>query len=442
MRKLVPYIIIVACLATIATTITMRSCDSETSGERKKEKNKEIESVHKPTFLYGICVDSLDYTTSEIGRGETIGKLLSKNGASQDQVNKVIEKANGVFDLRMVKLGNSYSIIKSRTSPQDLLYFIYKHSNREYVIIDLRDEVNIHKHEKEVVVKRRFAEGVVNSSLWMAVEDAKMNINVASKLEDVYQWSIDFHAIQKGDTFKVIYDEEYIDGESIGVKEIYGACFKHNNKDYYAVGFQYNEKGVLEKGFWDEEGKSLKSAFLKAPLKFTRISSKFSYSRLHPITRVRRPHLGVDYAAPSGTPVYSIANGVVTSRGWGGGGGNTIKIRHAMGYVSGYLHLKSYAKGITVGSNVKQGQLIGYVGSTGMSTGPHLDFRIWKNGTAIDPLKLSDVKGNDLDKQYRASYDEVKSAILKELKSGEFHDGGMVFTDSLMMHLVTVPKSN
>ena len=181
------------------------------------------------------------------------------------------------------------------------------------------------------------------------------------------RWTVDFFAIQPGDSFTVIYDEKFVDGESVGIGRIWGAEFTHGEKQFYAIPYA-QEEGKLR--YWEANGESLRKQLLKAPLKYTRISSKFSRSRLHPVHRVYRPHLGVDYAAPTGTPVHAVADGVVTFKGWGGGGGNTLKIKHAGNLVTGYLHLSRFAKGIHQGSRVRQGDLIGYVGSTGTSTGP------------------------------------------------------------------------
>jgi murein DD-endopeptidase MepM/ murein hydrolase activator NlpD len=192
---------------------------------------------------------------------------------------------------------------------------------------------------------------------------------------------------------------------------VWGAVFNHNGKQYYAIPFKQGEKI----SYWDEKGNSLRKLLLKAPLKYSRISSKFSNARLHPIYKVYRPHHGIDYAAPSGTPVYAIADGVVTFKGWSGGGGNTLKIKHPRNLMSGYLHLRGYAKGIAPGVHVSQGQLIGYVGSTGSSTGPHLDFRLWKGGKPIDPLKAPSEPVEPIKEDNMESFGYVRARILSEL---------------------------
>jgi murein DD-endopeptidase MepM/ murein hydrolase activator NlpD len=221
--------------------------------------------------------------------------------------------------------------------------------------------------------------------LWNDVQKAGIPVMMALKLSDVYDCTIDFFGLQSGDCFDVMYEELFSEGEYVGLGKIYYAEFTHAGKVYNAIRFNAGENSSV---FWNEKGESMKKAFLKAPLNFTRISSRFTYARKHPVLRIVRPHTGVDYAAPSGTPVVALGDGVVTHRGWAGGGGNTIKIKHPGNYVTSYMHLKGYAKGIVKGSRVTRGQLIGYVGSTGLSTGPHLDFRVYKNGKPIDPLKM------------------------------------------------------
>ena len=233
--------------------------------------------------------------------------------------------------------------------------------------------------------------------------------------------------IQAGDSFAVIYDEKYVDGQSVGIGRIWGAEFNHSGKQYYAIPYA-QEEGKLR--YWEANGESLRKQMLKAPLKYTRISSKFSRSRLHPVHKVYRPHLGVDYAAPSGTPVHSVADGTVIFAGWGGGGGNTIKIKHPGNLQTGYLHLKSFAKGIKKGSKVSQGQLIGYVGSTGTSTGPHLDYRIWKNGTPIDPLKVPQEPAEPIAEAHKARFEVVRDRVIAELNGTE-PEGGRITDDDI-----------
>jgi murein DD-endopeptidase MepM/ murein hydrolase activator NlpD len=244
---------------------------------------------------------------------------------------------------------------------------------------------------------------------------------LAAEFEDIYQWTVDFFGIQVGDSFAVIYDEKFVDSTSVGIGRIWGAEFNHGGKQYYAIPYA-QEEGKLR--YWEANGESLRKQFLKAPLKYTRISSKFSKSRFHPVHKIYRPHHGVDYAAPSGTHVHSVADGTVIFAGWDrGGGGNTIKIKHAGNLETGYLHLKGFAKGIKKGTHVSQGQLIGYVGSTGSSTGPHLDYRIKKNGTPIDPLKMPQEPAEPIAEAHKARFEAIRDRVIAELNGEEVMAG-------------------
>ena len=246
------------------------------------------------------------------------------------------------------------------------------------------------------------------------MSDAGASQLLALKLSDIYAWTIDFFSLQRGDSFKVVYEEISHDGEFIDIGDVWYAEFVHNGKRFTSVRFEDGQKSNI---YWNEDGESLRKAFLKAPLSFKRISSKFTYRRKHPVYGVYRPHTGIDYAAPKGTPVMSIGDGVVISKGWSGGGGNTVKIRHNSVYTTAYLHLSRYAKGLKKGDRVKQGQVIGYVGSTGASTGPHLDFRVWKNGTPIDPLKLESPSVEPVSKENIDAFFITRDALKWEMDS-------------------------
>lgn len=234
---------------------------------------------------------------------------------------------------------------------------------------------------------------------------------LASELEDIYQWTVDFFGIQAGDSFTVIYDEKFIDTLSVGVGRVWGARFTHCGKEIYAIPFKQGDKVQ----YWEYDGGSLRKQLLKAPLKFTRISSTFSNARFHPILKKYRPHHGVDYAAPIGTPVRSVADGTVIAKSYQGAAGNMVKIKHPGNLTSGYLHLRGYAKGLHVGKRVSQGEIIGYVGSTGRSTGPHLDFRLWKGGTPINPLKIPQKPAEPISEKNRTAFEHIRNRIVAEL---------------------------
>jgi murein DD-endopeptidase MepM/ murein hydrolase activator NlpD len=288
----------------------------------------------------------------------------------------------------------------------------------EYVVFGFKgDSVSITTGEKEVTLRRQRRSSTIDSSLWGAIMRDSLPYALAAELEDIYQWTVDFFGIQKGDSFTVIYDEKFIDTLSVGIGRVWGAKFNHGGKDIYAIPFP--QGGKVQ--YWEADGGSLRKQLLKAPLKFTRISSKFSYARLHPVLKKYRPHTGIDYAAPAGTPVRAVADGTVTFKGYKGAGGNTIYIKHPGNLKSGYLHLKGYAKGIATGKRVSQGQVIGYVGSTGRSTGPHLDFRLWKGDKPINPLTVPQKPAEPISKENQAKFEWVRERVMAEL-NGEVAD--------------------
>ncbi len=338
-----------------------------------------------PVLKYGLEADRYEVEPGEIRKGDFFGSIMEGFGVDANQVQKILAASKDVFDVRKIKLGNAYEVWREKDSVGQAAFFVYELDNLSNVVIALKDSLYAKVYEKEVVPVLKKATATISTSLWNDVQKAGIPVMMALKLSDVYDCTIDFFGLQTGDSFTVMYDELTHNGEFMGLGKIYYAEFTHAGKVYNAIRFNAGENSSV---FWNEKGESMKKAFLKAPLNFTRISSRFTYARKHPVLRIVRPHTGVDYAAPSGTPVVALGDGVVTHKGWAGGGGNTIKIKHPGNYVTSYMHLRGYAKGISVGSRVARGQLIGYVGSTGLSTGPHLDFRVYKNGRPIDPLKM------------------------------------------------------
>ncbi len=356
------------------------------SGRGDKEIQPVEAACEEPVLKYGLEIEKYDVEPGEVSRGDFFGSIMEDFGVGANQVQKILKASEGVFDVKKIKLGNSYEVLREKDSLGQAAFFVYELDNLSYAVISLKDSLYARIYEKEVVPVRKKAEVTINTSLWNDVQKAGVPVMMALKLSDIYDCTIDFFGLQSGDSFVAMYDELTHNGGFMGLGKIYYAEFTHAGKVYNAIRFDAGEKNSST--FWNEKGESLKKAFLKAPLNFTRISSRFTYARKHPVLKIVRPHTGVDYAAPSGTPVVALGDGVVTHRGWAGGGGNTIKIKHPGNYVTSYMHLRGYAKGISVGTRVSRGQLIGYVGSTGLSTGPHLDFRVYKNGKPIDPLKM------------------------------------------------------
>jgi len=360
----------------------------------KKILSDETIYLPEPRIEFGIVVDSFHVVNKEIQEGENLSTILSRyhiDGTSIDKLNKA---SDSVFDVRKIRAGNRYTVLCTNDKLQKALYFIYEPSDTSYVVFNLKDSLNVYTGQKQVKVKTQVTAGIIKGSLWGTFERLKIDPNLAISLSEIFQWTIDFYAIKEGDQFKVSYDQLYVGNKSIGLGRIHSAWFYHNGKPYFA--FKFNDNGVT--GYFDETGNSLKRGFLKAPLKFTRISSYFTNSRYHPILHIFRAHHGVDYAAPRGTPVHAIGNAVVTQAGFIGGGGNAIRLKHTASFETTYMHLSAFAAGIHKGVHVNQGQVIGYVGTSGLATGPHLDFRVYRSGVAIDPLKLISPPGTSVSK--------------------------------------------
>ena len=427
MRHLIKFTLILLMLAPIA-------CRSNRSEENIEQEAQEPQH----TILYGIIADNYHTENGSINQGETLGKILARYGVSAVTVDKLDKVAKDVFPLNKIKADRPYTafLAQDSTGNNRLDYFVYEKDVIEYVVFGFRnDSSTVETGEKDVTVRRQMRSSVIESSLWGAIMRDSLPYALAAELEDIYQWTVDFFGIQKGDHFTVIYDEKLIDTTHVGIGRVWGAKFNHGGKDVYAIPFKQGDKIQ----YWEYDGASLRKQLLKAPLKFSRISSRFSRSRLHPVHRVYRPHLGVDYAAPKGTPVHAVADGVVTFKGWGGGGGNTLKIKHAGNLVTGYLHLSGFAKGIKQGSRVSQGQLIGYVGSTGTSTGPHLDYRIWKNGVNIDPLKVPQEPAEPIAKQNKEAFEAIRDRIVAELNGTATPDMIVTQLDSVVINPTPAP---
>jgi murein DD-endopeptidase MepM/ murein hydrolase activator NlpD len=386
----------------------------------------------EPNLLYGFDVDSFYVEKGKVKRNQNLSDILSVRGVSYKSIDRLARNSKKIFDVRYIKAGNNYTVFSTPDSLRNPKFFVYEGSKTEYFVYELdTDSMKVIQCEKEIVSIRNGASGEISTSLWNTMKDNNLNPVLAIELADIFAWTIDFFGIQKGDKFKVIYDEEYVEDESIGIGNIYAVHFKHMDEDFFA--YRFNQGGKDENGafidkydFFDEKGNSLRKAFLKAPLKFSRISSRFSHSRMHPVLRIRRPHHGIDYAAPRGTPVYSIGEGVVTHKGYQKrGGGNYVKIKHNSVYRTVYMHLSRFGKGIRTGVRVKQGQVIGYVGSTGLATGPHLDYRVYKNGHPIDPLKVKAPPVEPVKKENISRFEVVRDSYENELTTIFFPDDNL-----------------
>lgn len=402
------FLIIIPVLVLIVLALFFLT-DKKTTETPGDQTAGQVTETHIPKMLYGINVDSLKVVKEKIKRNEFLSDILLKYNVDYPTIDKLARNTRDIFDVRKIRYGNNYTVIMTPDSLPVTKYFVYEISPVDYVIYDLQDSVIAKRGEKEINITVDTATGVINSSLWNAMVDHNTDPNLANELSEIYAWTIDFFGIQSGDSYKVVYENEYVDGEHIGVGKVLAADFKHYGENHLAIYFVQDSTG----DYFDEQANSLRRTFLKAPLKYRRISSKFSYSRMHPILKYRRPHLGVDYAADRGTPVMAVGDGVVIFAKWdNGGGGRAVKIKHNGTYTTLYMHLSKFGKGIKAGANVKQGQIIGYVGASGLATGPHLDFRFFRNGKAVDPLKVESPAAEPVDSAHLERYNsELKKWI-------------------------------
>ena len=376
---------------------------------------KEI-PVPKVDREYGFAVDSFDIERFEIENNETFSVILSKLNFSKKESFDISHLAKTVVDLRKIRTGAPYAAVYNKAdtdSVRKIKYFVYEPSPVSYVVFSFDDSLQVKKHQRKLITTEEMVSGVITTSLWNAMRNNNIDPILSIKMSDVFAWSIDFFGLQKGDKFKLIYEITRIEGDTSWYKigDVKASVFNHLDKDYYTFQFVVDSA----KGYYDKKAEAMKRGFLKAPLKFSRISSKFSHSRLHPILKIRRPHHGVDYSAPTGTPVHSVGEGTVISVINSRSAGKMVKIRHDKHYTTGYMHLSKFGSGIKQGVRVSQGQIIGYVGSTGLSTGPHLDFRFWRNGKAIDPLKVVGPPAKPLGKKYLPKFKKHRDKLLKQL---------------------------
>ncbi|MEW6136099.1 MAG: peptidoglycan DD-metalloendopeptidase family protein [Bacteroidota bacterium] len=377
--------------------------------------NLEENSPPPPTMLYGIPVDSLYVETDRLKPGQTLSGLLLSRGISPQFVDSIIQQISTILPPGKLRAGQPFTFISTGDSLRKPLYFIYENSPISYTLVHLRGKPEARRVDKEIVIEKARMSTTIESSLWKALRGIEYGADLALALENVFGWNLDFFALQKGDEFTALYENQVCEGKSIGIGKILAARFVRKDQETWAFYFAPDSTGAFA-GYYNEKGENMKRAFLKAPLKYARISSRFTGSRFHPVLRIYRPHHGVDYAAPVGTPVHSIGDGTVISAQYNGQAGKSVKIRHNSMYTSMYNHLSGYGPGIHPGARVKQGQVIGYVGSTGLSTGPHLDFRVYKNGSPVNPLTIESPPSEPLPEKYLDEYFKHVNSVKQELK--------------------------
>lgn len=372
-----------------------------------------IAATENTILKYGLPIEQFNVKHDTLRPRQTLADLLYGFGFSAQQVHELTQCPDSIFDARRLRPGQSCALLCEKDSTGTPRYFVYEESIKSYVVFDIANSYRATKHTKPSSWQETEAAGVVNSSLWVAMQESGTSPQLAVLLSHIFGWSIDFFGIQKGDEFRLIYSQEFVEESPMNNFRIEAASFRTADSTIYAIPFTQDGEEL----FYNADGNSLEGAFLKAPLDFYRISSRFSNSRFHPVLKRYRAHHGVDYAAPVGTPIYAVGSGKVIAKAFqAGGGGNYVKIRHNSTYVTTYMHLSRFAKGLKVGDAVKQKQVIGYVGSTGISTGPHLDFRVHENGKPINPLTIKSQPKKPVSEANKPAFNALCDSLVKRLK--------------------------
>ena len=400
-----------AAVIAVLTVVAVFIIPAEETIEENIVSETEEPEIQEPVATrYGMPEDDFIFTYDTIRHKETLANVMYRLGFTSNDIYCLTQCPDSIFNEKKIKPGQACALLSSKDSTRR--YFVYETSPKSYVTFDIADGFRATRCEKPASWRESEVAGRVNSSLWVAMEESGTSPQLAVLMSHIFGWSIDFFGIQKGDEFRLLYSQEYVEETPLNNYRIDAASFCASGNTVYAIPFTQGDEEL----FYNIDGNSLEGAFLKAPLDFYRISSKFTNSRYHPVLKRYRAHHGVDYAAPKGTPVYAIGSGKVIKKGYqANGGGNYIKIRHNSTYTTSYMHLSKFAKGLKEGDYVKQKQVIGYVGSTGLSTGPHLDFRVYENGKPINPLTIKSQPKMPISEENREAFNAVKDSLASRL---------------------------
>jgi murein DD-endopeptidase MepM/ murein hydrolase activator NlpD len=365
-------------------------------------------SVHMEK--YGFSNEDYFFENSTIANNQFLGDILYKSGIPYPLIAELEQKAKEVYDVRRIRVGKDYSIVRE-DSCGTAVALVYEPDPLSYVVFDFRDSVSVRNVEREYLTCVETASGKLQTSLWDALVGQGYDFALVDLMEDALASSVSFYHAKKGDEFKLIYERKYIDDRPIALGQLLGAYYKNSRGEHYAIYFESDKYS----GFFDQEARPSKKSFLLSPVKYSRISSPFSYNRFHPIKKRKIPHLGTDYAALHGTPIRTVADGVVISASYTKANGKYVKIKHDKTYQTQYLHMSRFAKGIVPGATVKRGETIGYVGSTGLATGPHVCFRFWKNGRQVNHLRENFPPADPMPEEYLPSFYDKRDEIVNFL---------------------------
>jgi len=393
---------------TLIISILLISC-----GEKKPELIPAEIVKEKIIKQFGFTLNNYTVKRDTVKSGDSFGSILEDNNLFYPQIYNIVQKAKKVFDVRRINIGKPYSVLFSKDSLKTPQVFIYQPNLIDYVVVSLTDSLWAEKKSKAVKLVEFEAEGIITSSLSETMEEKKLSPLLSNELSEIYAWTIDFFRLEKGDNFKVIYSSKFVDDSiSVGLNRIHSAYFEHRGKPYYAIEFETDaKKGLVE--YFDENGKNLRRAFLRAPVQFSRISSRYNLKRKIAFYGRVRPHRGTDFAAPRGTPIRATASGTVTKSSYTRSNGNYVKIKHNGTYSTQYLHMDK--RGVKVGQFVNQGDYIGTVGMTGNTSGPHVCYRFWKNGKQVDPLRQKLPEAKPISQELKEKYLVHMAPIKKQL---------------------------
>lgn len=380
-----------------------------------------------PTNLrWGFATDEFHLFEQELHNGDVLGELLLKVGIAYPTVARLVDNSKGIFNISSMRMGKKLHFL-SRAAGASPSYMVYEPSPYEYTLFQLEEPYKVEVIKRHVVTEIKASSGVLETNFWQALTDNGLNDELADGMIDVLAASVDFYHQKVGDRFKVVYEQHYVEGEPVGTGKILAAEYEREGKHFYAFNFQTEGEKT---DYFDFEGHPARKAFLKAPVKFSRISSRYSMHRMHPILGYSRPHFGTDFAAPYGTPILAVADGVVTEATRRGGNGNFVKIRHDGAVETQYLHMSSFARGIRPGIRVAQGQTIGFVGSTGLATGPHVCFRFWKNGRQVDFLRQNLPQPQPISGAIFETFKIARDSLLRQLNAVQYRTREEIYRDN------------
>ena len=370
-------------------------------------------NIKAPNVLYGMVVDNYTVIEDKIKRNEVLGDILEAYNVPANIIHQVSQLSRNVFDVRKIAPNKKYTLICAQDSLKTAKALVYEPNPIDYIVFNFDDTLRVDVCKRDVVILEKNIVGEIESNLSETIENLGISHELTNKFVDIFGWQVDFQRLQKGDKFKLIYEEAQVEGVSVGIKEINAIYFEHSGSPYYAFPFDQGE-GM---DYFDDEGKSLRKALLKYPIEFTRISSRYTMNRFHPVQKRWKAHLGTDFAAPTGTPIRTVGDGIIEEAQYKSNNGNYVKVRHNGTYTTQYLHMSRIAEGVRAGTRIRQGQTIGYVGSTGLATGPHLCYRFWKNGVQVDALRVELPPSQPVKKDQMEAFDKVKQELTKKLDS-------------------------